>query len=431
MRCAVIFLMTFTAIVFFSIPLRFFIAPVGRLPAIGFTTPRQPSSYHEEADPSTPSTSPPEALSSQVIDWVSRQLAVPIGDLSVAKLRESLQHPKADTIRVSANLSCSERRIEGKYAHKNELPTTTSAKYVYMSTPHPRRGVVLLFHGCSHGGRDMCPASTMCPDCRGLPEEWTYVRKALNWGFDIIALTSTNRQSKCWATSRAVDTRGSSPVWNNRDVYHLLLVLRERNILYRSIPLIAMGASSGGQFVQYLPAVLGVQLVAVIAQIAAPPIAAHTSTIVIYNVMKRDSSTASHGKSMAKKRGVAIPSPVGQGVYDSSHRTGYYELAPLVMSESTLSDRIAGLPLTVSTAVYQALKEHGIADTKKGLTLDPRHQRGKWVPIVAKVLREQEWSDKLIADVSPIAEVMNVAYGYHEFFADHADVILRNIVQSY
>jgi hypothetical protein len=104
-------------------------------------------------------------------------------------------------------------------------------------------GVLFLAHGCSHSATDWWPKSEFCQPCIGLPIERSIVQRALNSGMAVIAVSSSNRQNKCW-------------VQNN----DLLPVSKALQFLFEKIrihagtrpPLYLLGVSSGGSFVGYL-----------------------------------------------------------------------------------------------------------------------------------------------------------------------------------
>ena len=63
------------------------------------------------------------------------------------------------------------------------------------------RGVLFVAHGCSHAGSDFWPPSPACEHCLGLPEELLVRRTALRRGYAVVAVTSFNREDKCWRNS--------------------------------------------------------------------------------------------------------------------------------------------------------------------------------------------------------------------------------------
>ena len=92
-------------------------------------------------------------------------------------------------------------------------------------------GMLWLFHGCNHNGEDWFT----------LPAERKVLRAALQRGLVVVAMSSNDRtRSRCW---------------DETDVPRFvvaLLSLRASHGLAESLPLYALGASSGGMFVNAL-----------------------------------------------------------------------------------------------------------------------------------------------------------------------------------
>lgn len=69
--------------------------------------------------------------------------------------------------------------------------------------PRKPKGVLFVAHGCSHQGSDFWPASQRCKHCLGLPEEMGVRAAALKRGYAVVAVTSYNRDSRCWHNTQA------------------------------------------------------------------------------------------------------------------------------------------------------------------------------------------------------------------------------------
>ncbi|GIM02459.1 hypothetical protein Vretimale_7313 [Volvox reticuliferus] len=128
-------------------------------------------------------------------------------------------------------------------------------------TGAPRRGVMFIAHGCNHGAIDWWPSSPSCPQCIGLPEELNLTLHCLLRGYAVVAVSSAARRaSRCWQSIFGGGgdpwdyNQGSSPVdWMR--VRRVLDVVLPREGL-SSLPLFALGASSGGAFALGLPLVM-------------------------------------------------------------------------------------------------------------------------------------------------------------------------------
>ena len=111
-------------------------------------------------------------------------------------------------------------------------------EYVFQVPPTKVEGVLFLAHGCSHSATDWWPTSDSCPKCIGLPVERAVVREALNRSYLVVALSSSDRSSKCWS-KRDLPFAGQV-------IDHLYSTVLDSQW---TIPLHLFGASSGGGFV--------------------------------------------------------------------------------------------------------------------------------------------------------------------------------------
>lgn len=132
---------------------------------------------------------------------------------------------------------------EGRVPVGKYLIVDDSIEMVYQ-LPSPLdsiKGVLFVAHGCSHAATDWWPQSTSCPKCTGLPVEMSIVREAVfNRKFAVIAISSGNRIHKCWSAK-------DIPKVQRAIQYFYGGVLEGR-----TLPLYALGASSGGSFVGFL-----------------------------------------------------------------------------------------------------------------------------------------------------------------------------------
>ena len=61
------------------------------------------------------------------------------------------------------------------------------------------KGLLFLAHGCNHGAIDFWPQSPRCAQCIGLPEEVRITKEALQAGWAVVAMSSSDRiGSRCW-----------------------------------------------------------------------------------------------------------------------------------------------------------------------------------------------------------------------------------------
>jgi hypothetical protein len=323
------------------------------------------------------------------------------------------------------------------------------------------RGFLLLFHGCSHSAKDFCFAGSRCPGCLGLPEELRFVAAGLRAGLHVIAISAANTRSGCWTSARraakvAVDSvTNESIYWNSVDHAGVLHVLRAVGVLDSVLPIIAMGASSGGAFAASLPALLGERLIGVAVQISASRLVWRNEEVhegssdtrslrVIYSVMQRDAGTTMAARALARgiaaQRGSLLDHAATSKVVWVAPEVGvaFFSKAPTPVIGSAFSERIPFFPKNVSQELVDALLAAGVADEKSLLLLaDPRRTISKWTAALRPIIMERAaktiglapssiraLADSLKPDKSGISEVLNVLYANHEFFADHAESMI-------
>lgn len=277
----------------------------------------------------------------------------------------------------------------------------TEAVYQLPAVRRPN-GVIFLAHGCQHSATDWWPYSATCPYCIGLPMETKIVADGLRQGFVMLAVSSSNRQHKCW---------GSPDV-------PLVAALIQRFYTVKlkgnfSIPLHMLGASSGGGFVGYLAqshhlkpkaSSLCVQIstIHVVKRSYAPP--------VLFILMEKDENMKKRvGEVSLNKKQVVVAQPVPiNSTFFSQHIPGRISVS--------LSEKIA-----------KALKERGFIDPATGLLLeDPR--ASEWRAPLYSLLGSDV--DSLVADQSAISELMNVAWASHELTALYDEKILAFFNQN-
>lgn len=249
--------------------------------------------------------------------------------------------------------------------------------------------ILFVAHGCSHSHTDWF---LDCVGCVGLPEERAIVDISLQLNLMVVAISSVNRQSKCWNAFE--------------DAPRIGRVLEELSQRYSHPPLYAFGASSGGSFVNQLGQSLhdqfGLKLAGFISQIAAYSLDPATPCQV-YITMNRDPGTDERAQALVAANG------------DQKIRRRQIRLPPLVISEGFFSDRIPEISPAGSVELVRALRSAGMLDNEGHLNSNPRRSNWRETFQEAKVDLHQ---DSLIADQSPLSEVMNTAYGQHEMARD-------------
>lgn len=334
-----------------------------------------------------------------------------------------------------------------------------------MPTTHELTGLLILFHGCGHGGEDWFI----------LPEERVIVRHALVNGFGVLAVSA---RGKCWQDMWPMDQNEDAQAVR-RSVS--AFVARER---LEALPRFGIGVSSGGTFITIIARAMGFAAISVqispghwgaleavpkapqeagvgaadddlstrrVAPGGAPYYGSSAITVddnapfppVAFVYMVRDPWASEKAirtsKSMLESKGV---------------RVHVYRVDPAPLSPRRLSDRIESLTPADSRALYGIIKAEGFIDSKGMLRDDPRRSY-----VVERVL--QRWmqqsetsggsstagesgtaeaaTDPAAAGVIPRAragvkstgaaarpqlaaalqEQMNMLYGQHELTSDH------------
>ncbi|CAJ1890912.1 unnamed protein product [Cylindrotheca closterium] len=245
-------------------------------------------------------------------------------------------------------------------------------------------GILFVAHGCNHAHTDWF---VKCPQgCLGLPEEVAIVDLALERNLVVVAVSSENRDFKCWL-----------PEVDGPRVASVLQKISEKYAPASSLlPIWAFGASSGGALVS----VLGnyIKLQGYLSQIMArPPEQTIPESCIVYLTMEHDSMT----RSMAKQ---ILASRITDG-----RNAQHIRLPPLAISSPDFfSKRIGSVSNSNSESMVQSLQQGGFLDSQGYLKDDPRGS--DWRSAVQPFAE----SDTLMADQSAISEVMNAAYSMHE-----------------
>lgn len=313
----------------------------------------------------------------------------------------------------STSPTSSEKASDLQIELDGTLITTPDGTQLVLQRASNPKGTVLLFHGCSHSATDFFPKSASCQSCLGLPEELHIVRKCLARGLSTIAVSSTNRQRKCWQTNR---TSPDGPDYDR--VESALKAAAEHGTFQRDQPLFAVGASSGGHFATSLKARYP-QLIAsnsIVAPSATTSQSSHSSSMhpqVFTHMAVRDSRTAYQ---------------VGQDIMKiESAKFAALSLVvqPIPITKEFLSSAFlnSGFPQwddILVQDVHKGLTDGELLDSSGHLGEDPRSSN--WRSVVKHLA--DRMNDSLVADKSPLSEELNRAWGAHEMTADRFDETL-------
>ncbi|XP_061369831.1 uncharacterized protein LOC133312615 [Gastrolobium bilobum] len=260
--------------------------------------------------------------------------------------------------------------------------------------PESPKGVLFVAHGCNGRAINFWDQSPECPDCIGLPEERLLVLHGLARGFAVITISSARR---CWTYGKEVLVV--------KDIIKWWIGGRK----LEKLPIVALGASSGGYFVSALATAM--KFNSIVLMIAEgmfgemdikgdyPPTLFVHMPKDLYRQQKIDEYTK-----ILKDKGVDV---------------GIVECMEFPLSLNTLADRIPGLDQTLSRRLFEFFKENGFIDSNGYMRKDGRQIKWK------KILEEKK---TLLLDkhlVPHIQEELNHAFAYHEMTSMHSDQIFK------
>ncbi|XP_015973362.1 uncharacterized protein LOC107496576 isoform X1 [Arachis duranensis] len=272
---------------------------------------------------------------------------------------------------------------------------TRNGTDVIWQVPEAPKGVLFLAHGCDGRAVNFWDRSPQCPDCVGLPEERLLVLNALARGFAVITISSAGR---CWAYNGVEK-------FVVKDIIKWF-VGKEK---LEKLPLVALGASSGGYFVSLLPTIM--KFNSIVLMIAEgmfekfdveenyPPTLFVHMPKDLYRQQKIDEYVE-----ILKEKGIAAD---------------VVECMELPLSPNFLADRVPGLDQRLSRRLFEFFRKEGFIDRNGYMKKDGRVT--KW----RKVLQEKKnfLVDKHL--VPHIQEELNLAFAYHEMTSVHSDKIFK------
>lgn len=252
------------------------------------------------------------------------------------------------------------------------------------------KGVLTVFHGCSHRATDWFPKSESCKKCIGLPVERVIAKKALDNGLAVLALSSSNKEHKCWSphsdtmpVARAIKhfytvilstKQGPASVVNTAGAGSSVYVVEKM-----SPPLFLLGASSGGSFVGNFAAEgksLNVLVSALCVQISVVRQTNQSSRLppTLFVHMTLDPHT-----SRGVNRAVEVLNKKTTSTQENNIRAAQMTCEPKALGSTYFFDHGAALSAQDSTTLVTAFKEAGIVNSTTGkLKSDPRSSMVDW-----------------------------------------------------
>jgi len=268
----------------------------------------------------------------------------------------------------------------------------------------PVKGIVFLAHGCQHQGTDFFADTEVCQGsnfgrCLGLPEERALVEKVRSKGYVALAVSGSG-PNRCWDMDLDVARV-------EKAILHVISV----ETLPQNTPIFAIGASSGGFFVGELAAKsnLGSQLKCISPQISDVRTGLTVPTLFIH--MTRDTATSAAIQTLGAEL-------EGRNVTCQELRVDEQEVTAKLLHRC--------MNLSVAETVVQALRQGGFIDVEGYLNQDPRESRDGWFSLLKGLspFNASSPTDSLLADESPVSELLNVAWAQHEITSKYAEEIL-------
>ena len=266
------------------------------------------------------------------------------------------------------------------------------------------KGIVFLAHACTHGAYDFWPPSEHCSHCTGLAEEVLISRTAINSGYIVIAVNSSDRSHGCWGQSSSDVEYVKSAIYSLREKYHLF-----------NVPLFAIGASSGSSFVWNM-ACRG-EVDGVILQVLPVDTNKYHSSVgfrtssgipIAFNPMKRDLHTY-------------------KGMYANFEQLlkfvdpallKFQECSPIPITATYLLSRLPFLELYEAENLVKELKDFGHLNKSTGyLIIDPTSKNSNWRDVIKFAATQMSLQHPLVLEMgkSPFAKTLNRAWAYHEY----------------
>lgn len=260
--------------------------------------------------------------------------------------------------------------------------------------PDSPKAVLFIAHGCNGRAINFWDRSPTCQQCIGLPEERLLVLEGLSRNFAVLTVSSAGR---CWTMGKErLIVRDIVRWWVGKNKLEKL-------------PLVALGASSGGYFVSALATNLRFSsIVLMIAegmfdQIDVPE--DYPPSLFVH--MPKDTNRQ-------QKIDEFMPVLKSKGIDVAA-----VECVEFPLSASTFADRIPGVDENVSAKLFELFRSKGFVDANGYMKSDGRATHWK------KALQENK---NILLDrqlVNHVQEELNLAFAYHEMTSLQSEQIFK------
>ncbi|CAN1123100.1 Pentatricopeptide repeat-containing protein At1g03100, mitochondrial [Linum perenne] len=259
--------------------------------------------------------------------------------------------------------------------------------------PSSPKAVLFLAHGCNGRAANFWDKSPSCANCIGLPEERLLVLNALARNFAVLAISSRER---CWTFREEMLIVKEIIEW---------WVLKNK---LDKVPLVALGASSGGYFISALATNIKFSSITIMiaegvfSEMDIPEDYPPTLFVHMPKDVYRQQKITTFME-MLKSKGIDVAE---------------VECLDLPLSRSFLAERVAGLDASVSAKLFDLFKDKGFIDEKGYINKDGRATRWKdavrrsGIPLDEKLFQH-------------VQEELNLAFAYHEMTSLPSEDILK------
>ncbi|KAH1038361.1 hypothetical protein J1N35_040104 [Gossypium stocksii] len=260
--------------------------------------------------------------------------------------------------------------------------------------PDSPKAVLFLAHGCSGRTVNFWDKSPKCPECVGLPEERLLVLHALARKFAVLTISSAGR---CWAFGE------------ERLIVEDIITWWVKRQNLGKLPLVALGASSGGYFVS-----------AIANELKFSSITLMIAEGLFDHMEIREDYPPTLFVHMPKdlRRQQKITEFI-EVLRNKEVDVAEIECMELPLSPTFLSDRIPGLDQTISATLFNLFREKGFVDENGYMKRDGRATRWK------DALQDSKPNFLEKDLVHPVEEELNLAFAYHEMTSLQSEEIFK------
>lgn len=256
---------------------------------------------------------------------------------------------RADTRKTNLSLGLPKQKWNSFESLVQMHPTVEfrNGTSIVWQIPDSPKAILFLAHGCSGQSINFWDRSPHCPQCVGLPEERLIVLHALARNFAVLTISSAGR---CWTYGKEISI-----------VKDIIRWWVKKNKL-QQLNLVALGASSGGNFVSVLATVLKFSSITLmiaegmfdqmdIKESYPPTLFVHMPKDV-YRRQKIDENME-----VLRNKGVDVAE---------------IECMEFPLSPNFLADRVPGVDKSVSVVLFKLFRHNGFIDENGYMRNDGR-----------------------------------------------------------